>query len=540
MERTQRKPNLHALVDMGSNGIRFSISDLSPSTARILPTLFQDRAGISLYDAQYSTGVKAAIPFHIISEVIRAMQRFQRTCEDFGVPSSNVSVLATEATREAINSVSFRQQIKDATGWEVQMLPKEEEGRVGAMGVASSARSVQGLIMDLGGGSVQLTWMTEVDGAVSIADGASVSLPYGAAALLRRLQEAEELGAQQVDALAQEVRARITEEWEAVRPKDPTQARHFPLFLSGGGFRGWGNVLLDSHHVQPYPIPIIDGFTVPASAFRDTMRVQSDVAQKGSSIFRVSERRAGQIPAVSFLVTQMTAALPAVSSVRFAQGGVREGFLFSGLPAEVRKLIPLEVASSSFAPASVDQLVIEMRHALPDGLKVPSLMHNLVRPIVNLLYHASSYPREARAAVALRMTTTGVLAGVHGLSHDERAALSLILCERWGGLKELSPTDIDFFQRLQSIVTPAVAWWSRYLGRVGALLGYRYPAGVVRDKKDHIIAEATDGQLVLHVRDIDGDEGYQAHMEKIEKLGKKKNWIGGKDGWGLKIHLLNV
>lgn len=533
---TKPNSNLRGLVDMGSNGIRFSISDLSPSTARILPTLFQDRAGISLYDAQYSTGVKAAIPTDVISQVLEALKRFQRTCEDFGVPSSNISVLATEATREAVNSVAFRQQIKDVTGWEVQMLPKEEEGRVGAMGVASSARSVQGLIMDLGGGSVQLTWMTEVDGAVTIAEGASVSLPYGAAALLRRLQEAEELGAQQVEALAQEVRGRIVEAWETIRPKDPSQAKDFALFLSGGGFRGWGNVLLDSHIVQPYPIPIINGFTVSASAFRDTMRVQSDVAQKGASIFRVSERRAGQIPAVAFLVTQMTAALPAVSSVRFAQGGVREGFLFSGLPAEVRKLIPLEVATSSFAPSSADKLVREMRYSLPKELPVPHLMYDLVRPVVNLLYHASSYPREARAAVALRMTTTGVLAGVHGLSHDERAALSLILCERWGGLKELSPTDIEFFHRLQGIVTPAVAWWSRYLGRVGAFLGYRFPAGVIRDNdKMSLGAEVYDnGHFVLHVIDSDDDGSL---LEKIGKLGKKKNWIGGKDGWGLKIDI---
>ena len=44
-----------------------------------------------------------------------------------------------------------RKQIKDATGWEVDMLAKEMEGRVGAMGVASSFNQVEGLVMDLGG-----------------------------------------------------------------------------------------------------------------------------------------------------------------------------------------------------------------------------------------------------------------------------------------------------------------------------------------------------------------------------------------------------
>jgi len=41
---------------MGSNGIRFSITDLTPETQRILPTVYLDRAAISLYDAQYEAG----------------------------------------------------------------------------------------------------------------------------------------------------------------------------------------------------------------------------------------------------------------------------------------------------------------------------------------------------------------------------------------------------------------------------------------------------------------------------------------------------
>jgi hypothetical protein len=48
-------------------------------------------------------------------------------------------------------TVVCRRQIKDATGWEVDMLSKEMEGKVGAMGVASSFNQVEGLVMDLGG-----------------------------------------------------------------------------------------------------------------------------------------------------------------------------------------------------------------------------------------------------------------------------------------------------------------------------------------------------------------------------------------------------
>jgi retrograde regulation protein 2 len=133
-----------------SNGIRFSISDLTPP-ARALPTVFQDRAAISLYDAQYQSGDKGPIPQDVINQILAALARFKITCTDFGVANDKIRILATEATRTAVNSSKFRQQIKDATDWDVDMLPKEIEGRIGALGVASSFSDVEGLVMDLGG-----------------------------------------------------------------------------------------------------------------------------------------------------------------------------------------------------------------------------------------------------------------------------------------------------------------------------------------------------------------------------------------------------
>ena len=82
-----------------------------------------------------------------------SLLKFKTACSDFGVPETNVRILATEATRIADNSEDYRRQIKAATGWDVDLLPKEIEGRIGALGVASSFESVEGLVMDLGGTS---------------------------------------------------------------------------------------------------------------------------------------------------------------------------------------------------------------------------------------------------------------------------------------------------------------------------------------------------------------------------------------------------
>lgn len=91
------------------------------------------------------------------------------------MPKKHVRIIATEATRTAINSVQYRKEIKNATGLEVEMLAKEEEGYVGALGVASGFSDVSGLVMDLGGGSTQITWMISDNGKVTISPKGSVS-----------------------------------------------------------------------------------------------------------------------------------------------------------------------------------------------------------------------------------------------------------------------------------------------------------------------------------------------------------------------------
>jgi len=66
-----------------------------------MPTIFAERAAISLYDAQNPHGAKDRIPIPeaTIKDVVECMVRFNNVCKEFGVPEGNVQVVATEATR---------------------------------------------------------------------------------------------------------------------------------------------------------------------------------------------------------------------------------------------------------------------------------------------------------------------------------------------------------------------------------------------------------------------------------------------------------
>ena len=542
-----------------SNGIRFSITDMSPSTARIMPIIYQDRAGISLYDACSSTShdggvTPGPIPDPIVQQVIAKFSHFKTTCADFGVPTNNVHVLATEATRRAANSEAFRKIIHYVTGWEVKLLSKEEEGRLGAMGVASSSASTSGFVVDMGGGSAQITWMIAERGDVTTSSRGSFSFPYGAAALGKRL---ENTLSTQKERIEQEIAENFKQACEQLQvPSSFVEAAKtregIDLYLCGGGFRGWGYMRMPSD----YPIPIINGFRLPREKFYTHGLFLKSIANQTVECFGVSKRRASQLPAVDFLTGSLTEALPNIRNIQFCQGGVREGFLYDRLPPEIRAQNPLLVATSPYAPRSVNIIKNLLASALPGS---PALLSSkrppetfsdtLLTALSNLLFAHSNVNREIRPATALHSTTTGILAPVNSIAHVDRAMLALILAERWYG--DLPKAEQEFQERLRKTISPQEVWWCQYLGRVGAVIGAVYPSGFVpegkwrmqlftqwkvEEKKRKGEVDLLD--LIINLNDTDKlasemmRESLQGVKEKIEKAGKQKNWIASPKGNG--------
>jgi retrograde regulation protein 2 len=508
-----------------------------------------------LYDAQWHDGQKVPIPEDTIHSVLEALKRFKRTCRDFKVPEKQIRVLATEATRVAINSAEYRAKIKDVTGWDVELLPKEQEGRIGAYGVASSFETVRGIMMDLGGGSTQITWLMAENGDITMSPAGSVSMPYGAAALSRRLDDATQKGGNALTELREEISSKLKEAVQLIKiPVELLQEAKSPnglnLYLSGGGFRGWGFVLMSQHEVKPYPIPIINGFKTSTTQFNNIQLVTT-AAEEDDNIFRVSDRRASQVPAVALLVSCLTQVLPTVNTVFFAQGGVREGALFTKLTPEMKEQHPIDTATRKFATASTPSLVSILLTSLTQTstgqVSKVRIQKHLVQAFAQSMYIHNTSNKDIQAASALRSTTTGVLGPIHGADHEGRAFLAITLCERWGGVSALSPGDADFYQRLVALLSSDVSWWAVYLGRVGALIGEVYPAGIVNEKQPLVSVKASltesadsDAKKKLNVQlscdaDILTSEGFLKGVKKLEKLGKKKSWPRGAVGCKIEV-----
>lgn len=531
--------------------------------------MLSTRLDVSLYSAQYDekTGERVPIPDDIIEQVVAALLRFQVLCSEFNVPKKNIRIIATEATRTAVNSVQYRKEIKNATGIEVEMIGKEEEGFVGAMGVASGFSDVSGLVMDLGGGSCQITWMNSINGHVTVSPRGSVSFPYGAAALTKKLEilrsgKSPEEADKAVTEFRAEMKANFTNAYNELQVpeemvQDAVKNGGFPIYLSGGGFRGWGYLLLymSQVHEHDYPISLINGFSAPKSKFEDVERLEK-VAKQADEIFRVSDRRRAQVPAVAFLVNVLKDALPhGIRMANFCQGGVREGILYRELDPKVREQDPLEVGTLTYAhessPAIADLILAAIPKKGTRSFPI-SISQHVIHAFANTLYVHASMSKETASTAAMYASSTGFLSSVHGVTHADRALLSLMLEERYEG--ELPPREQKYKLSLQGILTREEVWWTRYIGEIGQLIGTVYPAGIVDEKapRMNIKSEWASGfgknndkeglRLIITIRKVKNDpkmvkEALEEIVGDVKKVGKQKNWIGGRDGWGMAVDI---
>ena len=136
-----------------------------------------------------------------------------------------------------------------------------------------------------------------------------------------------------------------------------------------------------------------------------------------------------------------------------------------------------------------------------------------------------------------------MLAGVHGVFHEDRTLLALLLCSRWGG--DVSPSDEQFKHNLEKLITsPWTLWWINYIGAVAGLVASVYPAGIADHDQGRVQLKAhwsrDEKQRPLLAVDIAfgpnvDAQAFSKEVSTIEKVGKRKRWIGGRDGLGYRV-----
>lgn len=139
---------LIAIIDIGSNSIRLVVFDVS----RRIPTpVFHDKVTCVLASGLYQSG---KLKEQNMKKALDNLTRFSALVEAMQV--DRVILLATAAVREASNGKSFAKQIESIFKHPVSIISGEEEARLSAFGVMSCIHDADGIVGDLGGGSLEL------------------------------------------------------------------------------------------------------------------------------------------------------------------------------------------------------------------------------------------------------------------------------------------------------------------------------------------------------------------------------------------------
>ncbi|KAK1776846.1 Ppx/GppA phosphatase family-domain-containing protein [Copromyces sp. CBS 386.78] len=507
--------HLYALVDMGSNGIRFSISDLSPPHTRLLKCLYQERAAISLFDAlsESSSAGPLLFPDETITLVSQTLARFNAIAvNDYGVPPHHVTVFATEAMRKADNAAAMLQAIEtQVPGLAIMILDPQVETLFGSLGARSAFSRPKGLFLDLGGGSVQMSYLdtTGQDADYHIhAAQVGKSLPFGAARLIRILgHDDADFKTKEVSKLEQGMKlafARLCEAYPtlATESKD-TQG--IDIYLCGGGFRGYGSMLMHNDPISPYPIPAIGSYSVSGEFFARTNRMLEVNTNFKNKIFGMSKRRRAQFPAIVTVVEALISAVPRIRSVTFCAGGNREGALMIRLPQEIRESDPLDCLQLE---ASLQGVVDLLSSALPADYSGPKTVFGLGlgRLFASKIWSNIGDDALTNASAALHSAITEH-PNCPGLSHAARAVMALTLCARWGG--SVTPADEQLLKNLRALadtVNPDAAFWAGYIGAVAAALAKLAPTA----QDAHQLGDKV--QLRSTVEQLDDNKGFRVHL----------------------------
>jgi exopolyphosphatase / guanosine-5'-triphosphate,3'-diphosphate pyrophosphatase len=206
-------PELLALVDLGSNAARFVLARIDHGVGyRVLQKeRIQTRLG---------GGSGGELPRAAVDLTLSAVRGFLGRLGTNGTPVRLMAV-ATAAVREAPNRECLLDVLKQRDGAEVRLLSGREEAYLGALAAMRRLPMEDGVIADLGGGSLQVTEVR----AGKIASAASV--PVGAVILTRRFLRDDPPSPSEIGALRGEVRTRAL----GVLPP----ARHGDELLAIGG-----------------------------------------------------------------------------------------------------------------------------------------------------------------------------------------------------------------------------------------------------------------------------------------------------------------
>src|SRR3954452_11593545 len=204
---------------------------------RSLVTLFNEKTLCGLGREVQTTGLLAP---DAVTKAFSSLRRFRALCRVMKV--GRVHAIATAACREASNGPDFIAKAERICRVPIEILSGPREAKLSALGVISGVYRPDGVVGDLGGGSLELTHVrgNRVRGGVT--------LPLGGLAL----QDTSHKSLKRAERIVRNELAEITQ---------LKAGRGRTFYAVGGTWRALARI----HIIQSgYPLQVMHGYSIPA------------------------------------------------------------------------------------------------------------------------------------------------------------------------------------------------------------------------------------------------------------------------------------
>jgi exopolyphosphatase / guanosine-5'-triphosphate,3'-diphosphate pyrophosphatase len=365
-----------ARVDQGSR--QTAVIDLGSNSWRVVVFSYSPRRWWKRTDELYETvriGAGLEATGRLSEEAIRrgteTLVVFERFCRAHGLEPDDVHPIATSAIRDASNRDEFLARAHEATELTIEVLSAHDEARYGYVAAINTSTMSDGVVLELGGGSLQL---------VDVADRhatATASFPLGAVRLTEQfLSGASPAKKKDLERLRAHVR-------EALADTDWLRSSGPSLLGMGGAVR---NLAAAAQHAQRTATEELDlgvqGYVVTTETMRELVRMLAALPTKERGEVAGIKPGRGDIILAAAVTLETVLELGSFSGLEVTEAGLREGLflartLLASSPeplfADVRQAAVRNLAIQYEADMTHSEHVAELALQMHDSLVAGNL-----------------------------------------------------------------------------------------------------------------------------------------------------------------------
>ena len=389
------------VIDIGSNSIRLVVYD---GIKRAPLPLFNEKVFCSLGKGLASTGKLNPEGVKLAEGCIARFLALVRIMDVV-----ELQILATAAVRDAQDGAAFVEALERKYRINITVISGKKEARLAAAGIASSVYKPEGLVGDLGGGSIELIGLD--NGNIT----EQTTLPIGPLRLLDSSKGDKD-----------KMRKLISEAIEGERWLEREHPSHF--YAIGGSFRAIAHIHMAQ---EKYPLDIVHHYTIKAGPLRKLLKeiIGSSTQEIAKMDGAPAKRAEALIPAA--LVMEHILDLTDPVDVIFSASGIREGYLYEKLSPYLRSEDPLIASCTDLAsqngrvPGYARELFAWMSPLFEQESESEKRLRFAGCILSEIAWRIHpEYRAEWSFARIVQSTLTG-------LSHNERVSLALMLYHRY-------------------------------------------------------------------------------------------------------------